>query len=54
MSAKPASHTLAVGVERGAKKTFVWAIDWPGLCRSGKDEALAIEALLAASRATRR
>ena len=29
-----------------AKKTFVWAIDWPGWCRSGKDRDLAIASLL--------
>jgi hypothetical protein len=39
---------LEIGEEVGAKKTFVWAIDWPGWCRSGKDRDLAIEALVAA------
>lgn len=39
---------LDIGAEVGAKKTFVWAIDWPGWCRSGKDRDLAIEALIAA------
>lgn len=39
---------LDIGEEVGAKKTFVWAIDWPGWCRSGKDRDLAIEALIAA------
>ena len=35
-----------VGEETGAKKTFVWALDWPGWCRGGKDAALAIDALI--------
>ncbi len=35
-----------IGEEVTAKKTFVWVIDWPGWCRSGKDVALAIESLL--------
>jgi hypothetical protein len=39
---------LDVGEEVSAKKTFVWAIDWPGWCRAGKDRDLAIESLLAA------
>ena len=39
---------LDIGEEVGAKKTFVWAIDWPGWCRSGKDRNLAIDALIAA------
>jgi hypothetical protein len=38
---------LDIGAEVSPKKTFVWAIDWPGWCRSGKDRDLAIEALLA-------
>jgi len=39
---------LEIGAEVTLKKTFVWAIDWPGWCRSGKDRDLAIEALIAA------
>jgi hypothetical protein len=35
-----------IGEEVGAKKAFVWVIDWPGWCRGGKDAGLAIEALL--------
>ncbi len=37
---------IEVGEETGAKKAFVWALDWPGWCRGGKDTALAIEALI--------
>jgi hypothetical protein len=39
---------LDIGAEVSPKKTFVWAIDWPGWCRSGKDRELAIDAFLAA------
>jgi hypothetical protein len=38
---------IAIGQEVGAKKTFMWAIDWPGWCRSGKTAELAREALIA-------
>jgi hypothetical protein len=37
---------LEIGVEIGAKKAFVWALDWPGWCRGGKDATLAIDALI--------
>ena len=40
---------LEIGVERGTKKAFAWALDWPGWCRSGKDPDLAQAALLAAT-----
>ena len=40
--------TVDIGAEVAPKKTFVWAIDWPGWCRSGKDRDLAIEALVVA------
>ncbi len=39
---------IEIGEEVAAKKAFVWAIDWPGWCRGGKDRDLAIDALLAA------
>ena len=38
---------LAVYLEIGAKRTFAGAVEWPGWCRSGRDEAEAIAALLA-------
>jgi hypothetical protein len=38
---------IAIGEEVGAKKAFVWAIDWPGWCRSGKTPEAAREALIA-------
>jgi len=34
-------------VERGVKRAFASALDWPGWCRSGQDEAGALEALAA-------
>jgi hypothetical protein len=36
-----------VSIERGSKRVFAAALDWPGWCRSGKDEASAIAALAA-------
>ena len=36
-----------VQVERGAKRVFATAIDWPGWSRSGKTEEAALDALLA-------
>ena len=37
---------VEIGEEIGAKRTFVWAVEWPGWCRAGKDAALAIDALI--------
>ena len=39
--------TLRVYLERGDKRTFAGALDWPGWSRSGRDESHALEALLA-------
>jgi hypothetical protein len=39
----------AVYLESGSKRVFAGALDWPGWLRSGKDEALALEALAAAA-----
>jgi hypothetical protein len=36
---------IPVYLELGAKKVFACSIDFPGWCRSGKDEAAALEAL---------
>jgi hypothetical protein len=36
---------VRVYVERGARRTFAGAIDWPGWCRRGNDETSALEAL---------
>jgi hypothetical protein len=40
---------VAVAVEIADKKAFAYALGWPGWCRAGRDEATALEALLAAS-----
>ncbi len=37
---------IKIYLEIGQKRTFAGAIDWPGWCRSGKDEELALQALL--------
>src|SRR5262245_28278284 len=36
---------LNVYLEIGSKRTFAAALDWPGWCRSGRDEAAALQAL---------
>jgi hypothetical protein len=38
---------LRVYLERGDKRTFAGALDWPGWCRSGRTEDEALERLLA-------
>ena len=37
---------IKVFVETGKRRTFVGAVDWPGWCRSGRDENTALQALL--------
>jgi len=37
---------IEVYLEVGQKKTFAGAVEWPGWCRSGRDEASALQALL--------
>ena len=37
---------VAVYLEIGMKRTFAGAIEWPGWCRSGRDEATALQALI--------
>ncbi|MEJ2513016.1 MAG: hypothetical protein P8Y72_15640 [Anaerolineales bacterium] len=39
-------NQLKVFLEIGQKKTFAGAVDWPGWCRSGKDEINAMQSLL--------
>jgi len=41
------SPKVEVALEVGSKRTFATALDWPGWCRSGRDEAGALDALLA-------
>lgn len=40
------SEKIEIYLEIGKKKTFAGALDWPGWCRSGKDEPSALQALL--------
>lgn len=42
----PAITKVPVYLEIGQKRTFAGALDWPGWCRSGRDEACALQALL--------
>ena len=39
--------TQAIYLEVGARRVFAGALDWPGWSRSGRDEAAALEALVA-------
>lgn len=41
------SAPITVFLEIGSKRTFAGAIEWPGWCRSGRDEASALAALIA-------
>src|SRR3990172_8504342 len=40
------SDTIKVYLEQGSKRVFAGALDWPGWCRSGRDEGTALQALL--------
>jgi len=39
-------NVINIFVEAGEKKSFAGAVDWPGWCRSGRDEESALQALL--------
>jgi hypothetical protein len=39
------ANRIEVYVEIGQTRTFAGALDWPGWCRSGRDEARALQAL---------
>ncbi len=43
----PSVDRISVYLEVGTRRTFAGAIDWPGWCRSGKDEEAALAALFA-------
>lgn len=43
----PPRTPVDVYLEVGTKRTFAGSLEWPGWCRSGRDEASAIDALLA-------
>ncbi|MFZ0324839.1 MAG: hypothetical protein WAN48_12015 [Actinomycetes bacterium] len=36
---------MDIAVEIGRKKVFAWAVDWPGWCRSARDQDGAVQAL---------
>jgi hypothetical protein len=40
------SRPVAVYLEVGKKRTLAGAVDWPGWCRSGRDEETALQALI--------
>ncbi|MDH4141118.1 MAG: hypothetical protein OEV61_00760 [Chloroflexota bacterium] len=42
-------QSLPVAVETSPKRSFAWALDWPGWCRSGGDVDLALDALVNAT-----
>jgi hypothetical protein len=42
-----ADSSHEVYIERGDKRVFAGALEWPGWCRGGRDEDLALEALAA-------
>ena len=43
---RDSTSVIHVYLETGSQRTFAGAIDWPGWCRSGRDEASALGALL--------
>src|SRR3989475_12528375 len=47
LPASAKAPTIPVYVESSRTRTFACAYDWPGWCRSGKDEASALPALAA-------
>jgi hypothetical protein len=40
------AEKITVYLEVGNKRTFAGAVDWPGWCRSGREEASALQALV--------
>src|ERR1051325_7720923 len=44
---KTGPNAIRVVVERGTKRVFASAVDWPGWARSGRDEPAALDALFA-------
>jgi hypothetical protein len=40
------AQRIDIYLEIGKKRTFAGALDWPGWCRSGRDEAAALQALV--------
>ena len=48
-SSNPKRGSIAVYLELGKQRVFASAAEWPGWCRSGKDEQAALDALAAAA-----
>ncbi len=46
MDANITNNLIPICAEVGNKRLFAAALDWPGWCRSGKDEATALANLL--------
>ena len=44
---RPSPGKFKVYLEVGNRRTFAAALEWPGWCRSGRDEAAALQALFA-------
>src|SRR5204862_2837109 len=44
---RPVPKPFPVYLEVGKRRVFAGALDWPGWCRSGRDEETALESLLA-------
>jgi hypothetical protein len=44
---KSASQTIDIYIETGSQRTFAVATEWPGWCRSGRNEDAALQALFA-------
>ena len=45
-----AARSIKIAEEASPRRVFVWALDWPGWCRSGRDRDAALEALVAAGK----
>ena len=45
--ARPLRGPVRVYLEQGKRWVFVCALDWPGWCRRGRSEELALESLIA-------
>jgi hypothetical protein len=46
-TSEPTATAVTAYVETGQRRVFACALEWPGWCRSGKDEDQALSALLA-------
>ncbi len=45
----PSSATHPIYLEVGGKRVFAGSVDWPGWCRSGRDQDAAVETLFASA-----